>query len=154
MSHAVNSGSGSGSGRTSILPPNSVKGQDSDKERTKEEGPADGLGKRTASMRFKSSFSFLGMSSSKASRQTECASASRHGSATSTFTHTHTQIVPCSTERGESGDVKRSSVNKMMSSLIKKLNFGPSHSHSSDGQNLGPGSTADSSTAVSRGEEG
>jgi hypothetical protein len=92
--------------------------------------------------------------SSKASRQAESAPASRHGSATSTFAHTHSQMVPCSTERGEAGEAKRSSVNKMMSSLIKKLNFGPSHGHPNEFQNQGPGYTADSSAAVSRGEEG
>jgi hypothetical protein len=63
MSHVVNNGSGSGSARTSLLPPSSVKGEKGQgPEKEREEGPVDGLGKRTASMRFKSSFSFLGMS--------------------------------------------------------------------------------------------
>jgi hypothetical protein len=65
MASVVNNGSGSA--RTSLLPPISVKGEkgqgpDKEKEREKEGLPVDGTAKRTASMRFKPSFAFLGMS--------------------------------------------------------------------------------------------
>ena len=96
--------------------------------------------------------------SSKASRHAESAPATRHGSSTSTFAHTHMHTQSESGKGEVGGDVKRSSVTKMMSSLIKKLNFGSSsvsaEPHSQGKESQGPGSTADSSAAVSRGDEG
>jgi hypothetical protein len=65
MASAVNNGSGSGSARISLLSPPSFKGEKGlgpDNEREKEGGPADGTVRRTASMRFKPSFAFLGLS--------------------------------------------------------------------------------------------